>query len=200
MGLPTIDNNHLNSPVSVSGSAQRSLPTRKVAGLAMAVLAGALLLPACSNRVPTAEQTTEGMDSNAATSTYEEEVAEQQEPLEQIAKEPYQVALDVGSTVSVNGEVVATYDKGVFLVRDQEYFSPDAGVLVVAQDPQTMNVPDVGEYVQLTGELQLIGDANIEVDYDITQDDDYVRDLETEYVEVPIIVAQEIQPQQATTQ
>lgn len=194
MGLPTT-----NSPLKPSTLVQRSQPTRKVAGLALAVAAGALLLPACSNRVPTVEQTAEGTDSNAATSTYEEEIAEKQEPLEQIAKEPYQVTLDVGSTVSVNGEVVETYDKGVFRVRDQEYFSPDAGVLVVAQDPENMDVPDVGEYVQLTGELQIIGDANIEVDYDITENDDYVRDLETEYVEVPIIVAQEIQAQQATT-
>lgn len=141
-------------------------------------LAGALfVLPACSNPSPTAE--------TDETTGYESEVAEQTETLEGAAENTSEY---LGEIVTVSGEIQALYDQDTFVIRDEEYFEPDADILVINTNPTGLML-DVGEFVQVTGEVNKFVLAEIEEDYDITWDNELVKEIEADFVEGPVIVA-----------
>jgi hypothetical protein len=145
-----------------------------------AVMAALIGVGACSNPEP---QATEN-----STSTYSEEVAEQSETLDAVANNPEAY---VGETLTVVGEVVETYDSQAFILREEEYFAADEGLLVVMQD-STTPLPNPGEYVELTGEVQQFVVTNLEKDYNIALDNSVVEEIEATFAETPFLLATEV--------
>ncbi|GEM_PF-4431015 len=141
-------------------------------------LAGALvILPACSNSSPTTE-TSESSD-------YESEVEETTEPLEGAAESPEDY---LGEIVTLSGEIQRLYDKNAFVLRDEEYFEPEATILVVNANPMGLELNE-GAYVQVTGEINQFVLADIEQEYDVTLDDELVKEIEADFAEEPVVVA-----------
>ena len=124
--------------------------------------------------------------------TYEEEVAEQPETLEQAIADPAEL---VGETITVTGEVVKSYGPQVFAIREEEYFEADEAMLVITSDPEAEALNE-GEYVELTGEVQILTVADLDQEYNVGLDNDVVEEIEVTYAESPFFVAEEIQSQQ----
>jgi hypothetical protein len=97
----------------------------------------------------------------------------------------------VGETLTVVGEVVETYDSQAFILREEEYFAADEGLLVVMQD-STTPLPNPGEYVELTGEVQQFVVTNLEKDYNIALDNSVAEEIEATFAETPFLLATEV--------
>ena len=159
-----------------------------LAGLPV-VMATLVSIGACSDPDP---QATEG-----TTSTYSEEVAEKPETLESVVDNPEAY---LGETLTVVGEVVETYDSQAFIVREEEYFAADEGLLVVMDD-KTASLPSLGEYVELSGEVQQFVAADLEKDFNMALDDSVVEEVEATFAETPFLFANEIKySQESNTQ
>lgn len=124
--------------------------------------------------------------------TYEEEVAEKPETLEQAINDPAEY---VGQTLTITGEVVQAYGSQVFAIREEEYFSADEAMLVITNDPEAEMLNE-GEYVELTGEVQILTVADLDREYNVALDNDVVEEIEVTYAESPFFIAENIQAQQ----
>ncbi|HHP7245225.1 MAG TPA: hypothetical protein ACFE0H_11125 [Elainellaceae cyanobacterium] len=146
---------------------------------AIAFSAAVLLLPACNQPEPPQVEGEAG---------YEQNVAEESETLEQAIENPSEY---VGQTLTVNGEVEEVFSEDAFRLREEEYFAPDPGLLIINPNPDTP-LPDVGEYIEVTGEIQTFLVGVIEEDYELTWDANLVRELEAIYQEKPAMIADTI--------
>lgn len=155
-------------------------------GLPIAIVALATL-GACS------QTETEEAATDPAADTYEAQVSEKPETLAQAAENPDAY---LGETITVVGEVVARYSDQAFVIREEEYFSPDQDLLVLAADG-TEPLPDVGEYTEITGEVQTLVVADLNKDYDIVLDEVVLEDIEAEFAEAPFLLAENIKYTQA---
>ncbi|MGJ3252904.1 MAG: hypothetical protein ACFE0J_17485 [Elainellaceae cyanobacterium] len=119
---------------------------------------------------------------------YEQNVAEESETLEQAIENPSEY---VGQTLTVIGEVEEVFSEDAFRLREEEYFAPDPGLLIINPNSDSP-LPDVGEYIEVTGEIQTFLVGVIEEDYELTWDAELVRELEAIYQEKPAIIADTI--------
>jgi hypothetical protein len=157
---------------------------RKGLGIPAALLT-LLTLGACS--AETGPPSADALDN-----TYEQEVAEKPETLEQAIADPAEY---VGETLTVTGEIVKSYGPQAFAIREEEYFSADEAMLVITNDPEAAALNE-GEYVELTGEVQILAVADLDQEYNVALDNDVVEEIEVTYAESPFFVAEDIQFQQ----
>ncbi|MBD0336076.1 MAG: hypothetical protein ICV62_11355 [Cyanobacteria bacterium Co-bin13] len=154
-------------------------------GVALALGAAALILPACEapdqaagggaeTEQPQLGQTQEQPDATA----------EQQAP----ADSPEQL---VGQTVVVNGEVNQVYGPNAFSMQAEDTFATNEEVLVLVTGGETPALAE-GETVQLTGEVQQFDAAAIQEQYGADLDQTLVSQLADEYEGRPVIIAPSI--------
>ncbi|NJL86676.1 MAG: hypothetical protein HC886_12955 [Leptolyngbyaceae cyanobacterium SM1_1_3] len=96
-----------------------------------------------------------------------------------------------GQRIAVEGEVEELWSDGSFRLDEEQFFGGE-GLLVITQD-QTANVQE-GEDVAVTGTLRSFVAADFERDYDLTWDLDVKQQLEAEYENKPVFVADEVYP------
>jgi hypothetical protein len=119
-------------------------------------------------------------------------VAEKPEMLEQAIENP---ADYIGQMMTISGEVVKSYGPQVFAIREEEYFSADEAMLVITNEPEAEMLNE-GEYVELTGEVQVLTVADLDQEYNVALDNDVVEEIEVTFAESPFFVAENIQAQQ----
>ncbi len=136
-------------------------------GAAIALAFFALLLPACTTNDPNAGGPT--AQSNVST----EEVAEETNEL-------------LGKSVTVRSEVGEKVGANSFTVTDDELFGNDQVLVINASGAPTV-LPEDTE-LQVTGEVQKLVVADIEREYNL----DLEPELEVEYKDKPVIIAQSI--------
>lgn len=137
-------------------------------------------LNACSSSEPQATDNT--------TSSYSEEVVERPETLESVADAP---EIYAGDLVTVVGEVTDIYDSQAFVIREEEYFAADAGLLIVLND-DSIPTPNPGEYVEVSGEVQQLVVTDLNKDYAIAFDNTVIEEIEATFSEAPFLLATEI--------
>jgi len=150
--------------VQPDDSAQMSWHTK---GAAIALAFFALLLPACSTNDPNAGGPT--AQSNVST----EEVAEETNEL-------------LGKSVTVRSEVEEKVGANSFTIGDDKLFGTEKVLVINASGAPTVLPEDIK--LQVTGEVQKLVVADIEREYSL----DLEPELEVEYKDRPVIVAQSI--------
>jgi hypothetical protein len=95
-------------------------------------------------------------------------------------------------TVAVEGAVGEQIDQGAFTITQDQLFG-GADVLVIGATPDAANVEGAEEVV-ITGVLRPFVAAEFERDYDLTWDENLRQNLEAEYSEEPVLVAEEVYP------
>ena len=112
-----------------------------------------------------------------------------------LAPEPGEVAEDptqyYGETLAVTGEVEEMYGVNTFTLDDEELFGGEELLVVV---PNITELISDGETVAVTGELRSFVIADLETDYDLTWDLDVQEQLEVEYSDRPVLVADQVYP------
>ena len=112
-----------------------------------------------------------------------------------LAPEPGEVAEDptqyYGETLAVTGEVEEMYGVNTFTLDEEELFGGEDLLVIV---PNISEVISDGETVAVTGELRSFVVADLETDYDLTWDLDVQEQLEVEYSERPVLVADQVYP------
>ena len=93
--------------------------------------------------------------------------------------------------IAVQGEVEEIRDTGVFTIDEEQLFGGE-DLLVITANPDP-RVND-GESVTIVGTLRPYIDAEFERDYDLTWDLDFKQQIEAEYENRPVFVADEIYP------
>lgn len=156
-------------------------PRTVAQGASLALAAIALALPACSTSPEEVAET--------PTTGYEEEVAESPETLEKAAEDP---DMYLEQPLTINGEVEAVFGSNAYLVREEEYFNYDFGLLVVNPNDD-VTLPEVGQTVTVDGELRQFVVTDIETDYDITWNADLVKEIEATYEENYVFVARSVE-------
>jgi len=96
-----------------------------------------------------------------------------------------------GQVIAVSGEVGEQIDLNTFTIQEEQLFGGEQ-VLVVGVEP-TPALEDEEEVV-VTGTLRPYVSADFERDYDLTWDLDVQRQIEAEYTEEPVLVAEEVYP------
>ena len=139
-----------------------------------------LLLAACE-----APQTTTTTPNPDADPTVEAPQADTESPdLEDVAEDTEQL---IGQTVTVTGEVEEVVGNNAFRIQENEIFGDD-GVLVINAQP-TVPVSN-NQNVRVTGEVRQFVAADLERDYDLNWDLEVQQQLEAEYQEKPVIIAE----------
>lgn len=152
--------------------------TRLLRGaVAGGLVIGGLLLPACGS--PQAITPTEEEGS------YETEVAEQPEVLENAAIDP---ELYLEKPLTITGEVEAVFGSNAYLVREEEYFNYDFGLLVVSPD-ESLPLPEVGQMVTIDGELRQFVVTDPASGSEIIWDTESLAEIEDSYQEGYVFVA-----------
>lgn len=107
---------------------------------------------------------------------------------EEISEEPEQY---YGQTIAVSGEVADQLSPNAFTIQDEGLFGGE-NVLVVGVTPD----PALGanEEVVVTGVLRPYVAADFERDYDLGWDLEVQQQIEAEYTEKPVLVAEEVYP------
>ena len=112
-----------------------------------------------------------------------------------IAPEPGEVAENptqyYGETLAVTGEIEEMYGVNTFTLDDEELFGGEELLVIV---PNIAEVVSDGETVAVTGELRSFVVADLETDYDLTWDLDVQRELEAEYSDRSVLVADRVYP------
>jgi hypothetical protein len=93
--------------------------------------------------------------------------------------------------LAFEAEVEEVLAPDVFKLDEDQFFGGEG--LLVLQSEATPAVEE-GETVTVTGVLRPFVRAEIEQDYDFTWDDELVRQIEAEYDQEPVLVAEEIYP------
>lgn len=107
---------------------------------------------------------------------------------EELSEEPEQY---YGQTVAVSGEVAEQFTTNAFSIEEEGLFGGDS-VLVVNVNPSAA-IED-GEEVVVTGVLRPYVSAEFEREYDLEWDLDVQQQIEAEYTEKPVLVAEEVYP------
>lgn len=96
-----------------------------------------------------------------------------------------------GQRIAVEGEVEDILDATTFTLDEEQLFGAE-DVLVIAQgiNPEL----DDGEVVTVTGTLRPYVQAEFEREYDLTWDLDFQRQIEAEYENKPVFVADNVYP------
>jgi len=116
-----------------------------------------------------------------------------------IAPEPGELTSDpekyYGRPVAVTGEVEEIQGANAFTLDDDALFGSD-DLLVLRATPTATNQAafEDGEKVAVTGVLRPFVVADLERDYDFTWDQGIRQELEAEYSNKPVFVAEEIYP------
>lgn len=93
--------------------------------------------------------------------------------------------------IAVQGEVEEIKSTGVFTVDEEQLFGGEDLLVITANpDPQVND----GESVTIVGTLRPFVKAEFERDYDLTWDLDFKQEIEAEYENKPVFVADEIYP------
>lgn len=106
---------------------------------------------------------------------------------EEVTEEPEQY---YGQAIAVSGEVGELLSDNTFRLQEEGWFEGDE-VLVIGA---TVSGLTEAEEVVVTGTLQPFVAAELERDYDLTWDLDLQEQLEAEYAEQPVLVAEEVYP------
>ncbi len=106
----------------------------------------------------------------------------------EVAENPTQY---YGETLAVTGEVEEMYGVNTFTLDEEELFGGEDLLVIV---PNIAEVISDGEKVAVTGELRSFVVADLERDYDLTWDLDVQEQLEAEYSERPVLVADQVYP------
>lgn len=96
-----------------------------------------------------------------------------------------------GQVIAVSGEVGEQIDLNTFTIQEEQLFGGEE-VLVVGVEPTPALEEE--EEVVVTGTLRPYITADFERDYDLTWDLDVQRQIEAEYTEEPVLVAEEVYP------
>jgi hypothetical protein len=93
--------------------------------------------------------------------------------------------------IAVQGEVEEIRSTGVFTVDEEQLFGGEDLLVITANpDPQV----NENESVTIVGTLRPFVQAEFERDYDLTWDLDFKQEIEAEYENKPVFVADEIYP------
>ncbi|MDY7021102.1 MAG: hypothetical protein SWJ54_07035 [Cyanobacteriota bacterium] len=106
--------------------------------------------------------------------------------VEEVADETEEL---IGQTVTITGEVEEIVGLDSFVLEDEESLFDGDQVLVISVNDTTEPVIREGETVQVTGEVRQFVWTELERDYDLTWDLDLRRELEAEYKDKPVVVA-----------
>ncbi|EAW38927.1 hypothetical protein [Lyngbya sp. PCC 8106] len=93
--------------------------------------------------------------------------------------------------IAVQGEVEEIRSTGVFTVDEEQLFGGE-DLLVITANPDPRVNED--ESVTIVGTLRPFVEAEFERDYDLTWDLDFKQEIEAEYENKPVFVADEIYP------
>lgn len=107
---------------------------------------------------------------------------------EEISEQPEQY---YGQTIAVSGEVGDQLSTNTFQLEDEGWFEGDEILVIGASTIPTL---DEDEEVVVTGTLRPFVAAEFERDYDLTWDLDLQEQIEAEYTEKPVLVAEEVYP------
>jgi len=95
-----------------------------------------------------------------------------------------------GQVIAVSGEVDELLSDGIFRLQEEGWFEGDE-VLVIGAAVTGLTE---AEEVVVTGTLRPFVAAELEQEYDLTWDLDLQEQLEAEYTEQPVLVAEEVYP------
>ena len=149
-------------------------------GSAIALLSSLVLLTACD----TTQTTTTTPNPDANTTTPAPQANTESTDLEDVAENTERL---IGQTVTVEGEVEEVVGANAFRMEENELFGDDE-VLIVNANP-TVPVSD-DQNVRVAGEVRQFIVADLERDYDLNWDLEVQQQLEAEYQDKPIIVAE----------
>jgi hypothetical protein len=107
---------------------------------------------------------------------------------EEISEDPEQY---YGQTIAVSGEVGELLSPNTFQLEEEGWFEGDEVLVIGASTVPTL---DAAEEVVVTGTLRPFVAAEFEEEYDLTWDLDLQEQLEAEYTEQPVLVAEEVYP------
>lgn len=105
---------------------------------------------------------------------------------EEITEDPSQY---YGEIIAVSGEVGELLSDSVFMLEEEGWFEGDSVLVIGASMLPTLSE---NEEVVVTGTLRPFVAAEFEEDYDLTWDLDLQQQLEAEYSEQPVLVANEV--------
>ncbi|ERT09662.1 hypothetical protein M595_0385 [Lyngbya aestuarii BL J] len=172
--------NSLKSENKETNLIKRIVTNWKKSGSAVAMVLISGVLVACdgyeNNAVNTPDDNLITNDTEAVeTVTSVEEVKENTEEY-------------IGETVTISGEVENVVSLNSFVLEDEENLFDEDEVLVISVENQLEPIVD-GENVQVTGEVRRFEITELERDYDLTWDLDIQRELEAEYKDKTVVVA-----------
>ncbi|WP_053221439.1 hypothetical protein [Limnoraphis robusta] len=147
--------------------------------VAMLLLSGALV--ACGDQFENNALNTQ----EDLTSTNETEELETATSVDEVADETEEL---VGQTVTITGEVEEVVGLNSFVLQDEEDLFDEDQVLVISVNNQAEPIVE-GETVQVTGEVRQFVVSELERDYNLTWDLDLQRELEAEYQNKAVVVA-----------
>lgn len=93
--------------------------------------------------------------------------------------------------VTVYGQVDQVGFDRVFILEDPELFDGKGVVVLQMEDVAEQPIPEDAR-IAVSGILRPFIIADLEQEYDLTLDSDIVRELETEYYEIPVLVSDRI--------
>ncbi|WP_346290819.1 hypothetical protein [Sphaerothrix gracilis] len=96
-----------------------------------------------------------------------------------------------GQRIAVEGEVEEIWSEAAFKLDEEQFFGGE-GLLVLS--PDSLAAVQEGEDVSVTGTLRQFVAADFERDYDLTWDLDVQQQIEAEYENQPVFVAEEVYP------
>jgi hypothetical protein len=105
---------------------------------------------------------------------------------EEVTEEPGQY---YGQTIAVGGEVGEMLSPGIFRLEEEGWFEGDEVLVIGASTLPTL---DEAEEVVVTGTLRPFVAAEFDQEYDLTWDLDLQEQLEAEYTEQPVLVADDV--------
>jgi hypothetical protein len=93
--------------------------------------------------------------------------------------------------IALNGEVESVLDSNILTIEDEELFGGE-NLLVIS--PQSEIIVQEDEEVTITGTLRPFVTSEIEREYNLTWDLDLEDQIEAEYSDRPVLIADEIYP------
>ncbi|MGP1386944.1 MAG: hypothetical protein ACTS2F_25530 [Thainema sp.] len=107
---------------------------------------------------------------------------------EEVTEQPEQY---YGQTIAVSGEIGEQFSTNAFRLQEEGWFEGDEVLVIGASVLPTV---EEGEEVVVTGTLRPYVAAEFERDYDLTWDLDLQEQIEAEYTDRPVLVADEVYP------
>ncbi|NEQ27151.1 MAG: hypothetical protein F6K28_50720 [Microcoleus sp. SIO2G3] len=115
-----------------------------------------------------------------------------------LAPEPGEVTQDpeqyYGQALAVTGEVENLQSGNVFELDEDRLLGAEDLLVIRANPAQNLSAIDEGEKVAVTGVLRPFVVAELERDYDLTWDLNIKEQLEAEYSQKPVLIADRVYP------